>query len=121
MPKVKTKKPYRDFPLTPHPRGQWCKKIRGKLHYFGSLADPDAALQKYLDERDDLQAGRQPQRSQGKPTTAGIVTAFLARCEDRVKSGELAAVSFNDYVIAGRLSVEHLGRHTDPEQLRPAD
>jgi hypothetical protein len=27
------------FPLTPHPTGRWCKKIRGKIHFFGKLAD----------------------------------------------------------------------------------
>ena len=28
------KKPKKDFPLTPHPAGYWCKSINGKLHYF---------------------------------------------------------------------------------------
>jgi hypothetical protein len=55
---IKVKKPRPDFPLTPHPSGRWCKKVRAKLHYFGKLEDPQAALNKWLDQRDDLLAGR---------------------------------------------------------------
>jgi hypothetical protein len=38
-------KPYPDFPLTAHPAGQLCKKIRGKLYYFGHMDDSDGALE----------------------------------------------------------------------------
>ena len=65
MPKdqaTKPKKTYAEFPLTARANGQWCKKIRGKVHFFGVWAEADTAIQKYLDERDDLQAGRIPQR-----------------------------------------------------------
>jgi len=55
----KFKKPRPDFPLFPHATGRWAKKVRGKLRYFGKVADdPDgqAALAKWLNERDDLLA-----------------------------------------------------------------
>ncbi len=58
----KPAKPRPDFPLFPHATGRWAKKIRGKLHYFGKGDDPDAALQRYVEERDDLYAGRKPRR-----------------------------------------------------------
>jgi hypothetical protein len=36
------------FPLTLHKTGQYCKRIRGKLHYFGT--DKKEALKRYLEQ-----------------------------------------------------------------------
>ena len=93
MPPVSAKKPqkpYAEFPLTAHANRQWCKKIRGKLHFFGVWADPDAALAKYLDEREDLQAGRIPRRvSATTLTVCDTVNLWLKRCDDLRAAGEL--------------------------------
>ena len=56
-------KPSPDFPLFPHATGRWAKKIKGRFHYFGKVADDpkgEKALAQWLDERDDLLAGRTP-------------------------------------------------------------
>ena len=62
----KGQKPDKDFPLSFHKgSGQWCRKIRGKVWYFG--ADANAALDKWLAEKVAPLAGKNPGRL--RPTT----------------------------------------------------
>src|SRR5262249_2350799 len=70
-------KPYPSFPLTPHPTGSWCKKIRGRLHYFGPWNDPEAALAKYLEQKDALHAGRTPWPDPDALTIKDLCNQFL--------------------------------------------
>lgn len=92
----KPAKPRPDFPLFPHATGRWAKKIRGKLHYFGKWGDPDAALQRYVEERDDLYAGRKPRRNREGLTVRDLVNKFLLAKKARVDAGELALGTFGD-------------------------
>jgi hypothetical protein len=76
--------------VTPHPNGQWCKKIRGALHFFGVWADPDAAHAQYLRVASDLHAGRQP-ASVATPElpVKELGNAFLASQAERLASGQI--------------------------------
>lgn len=108
------------FPLTAHGNGQWCKKIQGKVHFFGVHSDTDTALQKYLDERDDLQAGRIPQRLSSVVVNVGsLVNLFLAQWDAKVQSGSLSPRTFVDYRDCAKMLIEHLGRSTAVETLAP--
>lgn len=87
---AKPAKPYPEFPLTAHPTGYWCKKVRGKLHYFGPWDDPDGALKKYLDQKDDLHAGRQPRPDAEALTVKELVNAYLNHKRAQIDAGELS-------------------------------
>src|SRR6516165_5011630 len=74
---AKPNKPRPDFPLTAHPAGYWCKKIRGRLYYFGPWDDPDGAEKKYLEQKDDLHAGRKPREDAEGLTVRHLANLFL--------------------------------------------
>jgi integrase len=98
--KGKTGKPRPDFPLFPHATGRWAKKIRGKLVYFGKVTDDpkgDVALAKWLDQKDDLLAGRTPRVAGDGLTIRDLCNRFLTSKKAKLESGELAARSFGDY------------------------
>ena len=95
--KIKPNKPYSDFPLFAHATGRWAKKIRGKFHYFGKWNDPDVALAKYLDQKDDLHAGRTPRTTGDGLSVRDLLNQFLTAKRHLVDTRELTGRSFSDY------------------------
>src|SRR5437667_8467828 len=85
----KPAKPYDDFPLFPHATKRWAKKIRGKLVYFGPWDDPDAALKKYLEQKEALHAGRKPRADTESVTVRDVCNLFLNEKQAKVDNGEL--------------------------------
>jgi integrase len=106
----KPDKPYPEFPLTPHPAGVWCKKFRGKLHYFGRWDDPQGALDEYLRVKDDLHAGRTPRPDRQALTVKELVNHFLNHKDAAVKAGELSLQSRADYQEVTDLLIAHFGK-----------
>src|SRR5262249_9696864 len=88
---AKPAKPYADFPLFAQATGRWAKKIRGKFHYFGKWDNREAALKKYLDERDDLYADRTPRAtSEDGFTVRDLCDRFLTGKKYLLGAGELS-------------------------------
>ena len=116
-----TAKPHKDFPLTAHRNGQWCKKVRGQIHYFGPLSDPDAALRRWLDEKDDLLAGRKPRRGRQGQEVADLVFRFLDSKKKLVESGELNPRTWGEYYDVGQIVVSTFGRRRLVEDLAGDD
>jgi hypothetical protein len=119
--RTKPGKPRPDFPLYAHAAGYWAKRIRGKIHYFGPWADPDAALAKYLDQRDDLYAGRKPRQDPEAITVKDLANAFLNHKQALLDSGELSPRTFADYLATAELVVEHFGKSRSALDLGPDD
>lgn len=77
------------FPLTLHKTGQYCKKIKGKLYYFGT--DKKAALERYLEQASYLHAGKQPRprSTEGALSIRTLCNLYLDHQESRYLIGEI--------------------------------
>ncbi len=113
--KSKPRKPRADFPLFPHASGQWAKKIKGQLRYFGVWADPDTALNKYLDEVNHWQAGRTPPNKE--TTVADILDGFLGDKFRLLESGEIGQRTYYEYEAVCDTIADALGKAIPVELL----
>jgi integrase len=117
----KPSKPYPEFPLFAHATKRWAKKIRGQLHYIGPWDNPDPALKKYLEEKDDLHAGRKPRQASTGVTVKELVNAFLEHKEAKVEAGELSPRTWTCYKETTDLLIARLGKTRLVVDLRPED
>src|SRR6056297_2513451 len=118
---LKPEKPYDGFPLTPHASGKWCKKVRGRLHYFGSWDDPIAALNEWLAVRDQLMAGVDPKANSGAADVALMVNTFLDAKEQQRNDGDLTQKSFDDYRRACERLASFFGKGRMLDSIQVAD
>lgn len=117
--RTKPRKPRKDFPLFPHANGQWCKKIRGRLHFFGVWDDPQAALATWLEDKDYLLAGEErPSRVEGV-TVGEIADEYYEAQSQKTADGELAEITLESNKRTCKRLVEALGLHTPIEALTP--
>ena len=81
----KRKKRSDKFPLTLHPTGQYCKRVKGKLYYFGT--DRQQAFQRYLEQAAYLHTGRgtRPKSTTDTLSIKTLCNLYLEHQESRVR------------------------------------
>ena len=108
---VKSKRKTRSdkFPLTLHKTGQFCKKIKGKLYYFGT--DKQQALKRYLEQASYLHAGRQPvdKPSGGQLSIKTLCNLYLEHQNSRSTVGEIRLRHVSDQIFLLKRFVRFIG------------
>ncbi len=122
----KPEKPSKDFPLFPHSNGQWAKKVKGHMHFFGVWADHEKALETWLKDKDALLAGMpRPSRSspgaQHSGTMRDLVNSFLTAKRRLVDSGELSEHTWRSYDAVCAELIQAFGRQRSIATLTPND
>jgi len=86
------------FPLTLHPTGQYCKKIKGKIYYFGT--EKKQALKRYLDQATYLHGSRNliQKASNGNMTLKELCDLYLQYQHSKVLADDLTAKHHNDQI-----------------------
>ena len=97
------------FPLTLHPTGQYCKKIKGRMFYFG--ADRQKALQRYHERASALHSGSPPQPhfAETQINMLTLCNLYLQHAESRVASGEIKLRQLHDQIALLRNFVRFIG------------
>jgi integrase len=118
MPKAQKKA---DFPLWLHtPTGQWCKKVKQKVYYFGT--DKDEAAKRWYLESDAIHAGVTPESKDEKPTIVELANVFQAdqrlRYSTTGKPG-LRQIELCEMTIKRLISI--VGETKRAEDLGPRD
>ena len=119
--KAKNGKPR--FPLFQHATGQWAKKVKGKLHYFGK--DKDKALAEWVRVKDALLAGRpRPAETTADSkliTVRELCNLFLDAKDKKVEVNKIKRRSWADYQVECARMVKILGASTPVDFLIEKD
>lgn len=109
------------FPLTLHTTGQYCKKVKGKMYYFGS--DKKEALQRYLNQATYLHGCQNNlQKLTGdNMTIKQLCDMYLRYQYSKLQANDLTAKHHNDQIDSlGKLMV-FLGPNREIKSITTLD
>jgi len=109
------------FPLTLHPTGQYCKKVKGKIRYFGT--DKKKALERYLAQATYLHGAQSltPKTSHGKMTLKQLSDLYLQYQHSRVLAGALTPKHYSDQIGSLNRLMSFLGQSCRIESISTLD
>ena len=113
---VKAPKRQPRFPLWLHSgTGQWTKKIKGRMFYFGT--NQDEALARYSAHLDELKNPSPAKADPERATVKTLANVFLTHKKSAVEIGELTARSFRDYLKTCEGMADALGKATAVDSI----
>ncbi len=111
-------------PLFAHATKRWAKKVRGKLNYFGSWADGhQAALELWLEQKDELLAGRKPRAKAGvkQVSVQDACDHYLDHIEELVQKGKRTPHWYQDIRGTCRIIKKTIGPNWTADGLSTDD
>lgn len=117
--KPRRRKSDKDFPLWQRKDGRWCRKIKQRVFYFGT--DRETALEKWLDQKDDLLASRIPRERSEELTVQQLAEAYVTSKKLLVDAGQLAGSTFKKQVAACKQIKRYFGGGRLVVDLGPSD
>ena len=123
MNKSKTKRKTRSdkFPLTLHSTGQYCKKIKGKIYYFGK--DKKQALERYLEQAAFLHNGKAKmfKTTNGDMTLKSLCNIYLQHQQAKATSAEITFRHYADQISCLKKFVSFIGQHRKISEISSLD
>lgn len=110
----KPQKPHSEYPLTPHNSGKWCKKINGRLYYFGKWDDPVGALREYENAIADPQF-----LIVHAVTLMDLCNAFMTYKKHQASAGEIRESTWGEYDRVCKHLMAILGKSIELASLKP--
>ncbi|MFA6186333.1 MAG: tyrosine-type recombinase/integrase [Phycisphaerae bacterium] len=109
------------FPLTLHPTGQFCKKIKSKLYYFGT--DKKLALQRYLEQAAYLHSGKAiaPKTLEATLSIKMLCNLYLDHQQLQADIGEIKQRHVYDKTSLLKDFVKFIGANCSVEDITTID
>jgi integrase len=121
MSKTRRKTRSDKFPLTLHSTGQYCKKIKGKIYYFGK--DKKQALERYIEQAAYIHNGKaiMSKTTNGNMTLRSLCNIYLQHQQAKAASVEITFRHYADQISCLKKFMCFIGQHRKVNEISTLD